>query len=426
MERSQFQRQYDSLVHRMNGGGPHLVEGCDLYHEAIELLFASTVAASRDPSERDMARLFYDQVNRFTPVTVGLPDEVDLERVSTIFGNKSQFSGESHNSSCTSCAMGFLRYVLPMGVAWDLRDSQVSNYVDIGRALYAHLRESIEKQKGLMSPEDIASLGESFVHYQAFSSHDIAEYYGLRIIEALPARQLPENTLQHFRAELAALSGMLSPQRKRIGVTIHCRDYTYALIIFDTPKGREFVFFDSHGKAELNGNPNAYVKYTFSLDAMARFLVALLPHQPLDLDDSTLADIRRQGGSAALESEANKYICYVMDLKAGEGLVEEEDLGESWVTLGASTTRAGGALDASRRLPSPEVVHGKIPPLPHSSATSHGGGGGGGGATPPSRINSFSLVLLALLGASLYIYRKPLMNMITSFTTKMGLVSTKK
>lgn len=423
MERSRLQGQYDSLVHRMNGGGPHLVEGRDLYHEVIQLLFASVVAAAQNPHEKNITRQFYAQVNRFTPKTVGLPAEVDLRRVITIFGNKSQFSGEAHNSSCTSCAMGFLRYVLPMELAWDLRDSQVSSYVDIGKALYAHLRKSIEKQKALMDEETIRGLGESFIHFQAFSSHDIADYYDLRIIGAQKARQLPEDTLGHFRAELAALSEMLTPEGKRIGVAIHCRDYTYALIIFDTPKGREFVFFDSHGNTALNeGNPNAYIKYTFSLEEMARFLATLFPHQPLELDASALADVKGQGGSAELESEANKYICYVMDLKPGEGVVLEE-LGESWEVIERSTV-VGGALESSRRSSSPKVA--PIKTSQHSSPASRGGVEGGGGSTPPSRINPFSIILLALLGASLYIYRKPIMNMITSFTTKMGLVSTKK
>lgn len=419
---SPLQKKYDSLVHRMNGGGPHLVEGAPLYDEAIALLFESAVAGSE---ERDMARNCYALVNRFTPVTALLPDKIDQERIVTIFGNKSQFTGEAQNSSCTSCAMAFLRYVLPMGVAWDLQGSQVSNYVDIGKALYDQLRESIEKQKKLLSEEEMRNLGESFIHYQAFSTHEVAQYYDLGIISALPARQLPENILDFFRNELDNLERMLTPERKRVGVTIHCRDYTYSLVLFDTPKGREFVFFDSHGKAELHrGNPNAYIKYTFSRETMARFLAELLPHKPLDVDPLVLEDIIALGGSDELEGEANKYICYLMDLQAGSEVREEEfDFGSSWVVLDQS--RLGGTTSTpiisqtSRRggSGSRDSIETSFPStLPRD---------GGKGPNPPSRINFLAIGLFALFALGLYTYRKPIMNVITSFTTKLGLVSTK-
>lgn len=383
---SSFQERYISLRDRMNERGQVLTENNPLYNEAVQLLFDAVVAG---PQEKEMATTSYSLVNRFKPITPTLPEAIE-ERLFEIFGAVSQFTHEVENSSCTSCAMAFLRYVLPTGVAWDLQESQITNYVKIGKALHNHLQESIEKQKSCMSEEDTENLEQEVWNYQAFSSNEVVGYFDLKIMSALPSRQIPENTVEFFRERLTALQNELTPQKPRVGAIIHCRDYTYALIIFDTIRGREFVFFDSHGNGKLNGgNTNAYAKYTFSLETMAKFLAQLLPYKPLEVDSDVLAAIQTSGERASLESEANKYICYVIDLKDNQApvLVEDDPQEKNKIE--------------EREEP---ISTAEVEPSDPSK----------GESDPSSRIHFFALGFFALCAAAcLYTYRHSLMSCVT-------------
>lgn len=239
------------------------------------------------------------EICREKPETIENPEEMR-----TIFGSISQFSEES-NSSCTSCAQAFLRSVLPLGMAWDVTSEQVTSFIKMGLGyFYALHAQAIG--------EDTALQGD---YHAAFSTPEICSEYGLKLGPAHSERvleiDLETGTLVPFFAgQLNQLANGLSSEKTGVGATIHCHGNTYALAIFDTHHGREYVFFDSHGNSALNqGNNNGYIKYTFSLEVMATFLAEVMPFWFVEHREGMSQE--QQG---EIERDNNSYILYPLEL----------------------------------------------------------------------------------------------------------------
>ncbi|QVL57486.1 MAG: hypothetical protein KFB93_08955 [Simkaniaceae bacterium] len=320
---SVFRGRYDRLFEEVNRvsheGSIH--ERADLHRSAIALFTEVAMSGEDCFLTQDCGRL----LNRFV-FPVAMPDQIDRpEAVRTIYGVGSQYSDGS-SSSCTSCAQSFLRNVLPLGIAWDLTTEQVTSFIDMGKGLYFALLKQAEAYRSQFDEE----LGPDYILHQAFSVHDICGQYGLHLIKDHRERFLDidlrdGSLVPFFMGQLAQLEGLLSPEKISIGATIHCQEKTYALAILDTPRGREFVFFDSHGNAEVNGrNPNAYVKYTFSKEAMAEILAQVMPFHPVgEFEQGQVHQSHREGllGEqnpleviARMNRENNPFILYQMDV----------------------------------------------------------------------------------------------------------------
>ena len=325
-----FRQRYEELLFRINEAasqGP-VNEGTELHHAVLELFNAVVTSKSEQALGRECGRL----LNRFTIAQV-MPEHIDAPHaVQTIYGVGSQYS-DGDNSSCTSCAQAFLRNILPLGIAWDLTTEQVTGFIEMGKGLYFALL----KQAAMIRQQDHENLGDHFVLHQAFSAHEISQQYGLHFMRAHDQRLLDidayGSTVPFFEDQLQQLEAQLSPERKSIGATIHCQEKTYALAIFDTVHGREFVFFDSHGNAELNNqNPNAYVKYTFDRRAMAQVLSLVMPFHPAEEWSRNQVLLSHQEGLldgqkpevviARINRENNPYILYQMDV-AERGVLAE-------------------------------------------------------------------------------------------------------
>ncbi|MCB1072032.1 MAG: hypothetical protein KDK96_02905 [Chlamydiia bacterium] len=388
-----LRREYEALsfeVNREAASGP-IAEGTVL-HQRVIGLFTEVAMNGDNLLARECGRL----LNRFV-IPMVMPDRIDRpEEVRTLYGVGSQYSDGS-NSSCTSCAQAFLRNVLPLGIAWDLTTEQITSFVDMGKGLYF----ALIKQAEMIREQDRGNLGESFILHQAFSAHEISGQYGLHFMGAHPERFLDielatGSLVPFFMRQLTQLEEQLSPLRKSIGATIHCQEKTYALAILDTERGREFVFFDSHGNPELNGgNPNAYVKYTFNREAMARALAQVMPFHPVgELEQQQVRQSHEEGllgGQdpldviARMNRENNPYILYQMDV-AERGILAE-------------VSYEGPRLDE------------RVTSTPTGESHHH---------REAEKTNNLSKMLFVVIAAILIAFRKRLMSIITSYTGKNG------
>lgn len=449
---SNSRARYDELVKEIcDAEHSQLGEGGELHQRVVALFGEVVYTNSSDPLAHDCGRL----LNRFHMVEV-VPESVDERSlIRTIYATESQYQ-DGPNSSCTSCAQAFLRNVLPLGIAWDLQTEQITEFVRIGKALYFALLKIAEHNL----QEDRANLGQSFIMHQAFSIDEVASNYGIKVLGAHEERALGGE--EFFKGQLEQLEAWMTENRRdKIGATIHCQEKTFALAIFNTSFGKEYVFFDSHGNCAVNGpeNPHAYVKYTFDRNAMAEVLSGVLPFHRVEVPDLTASAVEQ------IEREQNPYILYRVEVAEKGFLAEtpprspggsDDDLGSSFVhlTSGGEATAAGngepvattpvssprsepaggpqsgtGGLETSSFVvlpggepqsasaPQPSVT----PPLEPGKSPGKGSGEGGGGASP-SRIHRYAIGLfIFIVAAAAYKYRKPIMQQITSFTTKFGI-----
>ncbi|MCB1082243.1 MAG: hypothetical protein KDK63_03765 [Chlamydiia bacterium] len=195
----------------------------------------------------------------------------------------------------------------------------LENQTDAFNLLFSEEKEKEkekEKENANLSPcED-----DAFLRHQAFSFHEIADKYGLDCIGAHNERFLEQGNF--FDKQLEQLESCLNETTTRIGATIHCQEKTYALIIFDTEFGREYVFFDSHGNTKVNGvgNDKAYVKYTFDRSEMAKVLSQVMPYYKADTRGTNATESQ----TLSIEREQNPYILYKMELTEHGMLAERE------------------------------------------------------------------------------------------------------
>ncbi|MCB1116671.1 MAG: hypothetical protein KDK71_09405, partial [Chlamydiia bacterium] len=472
-----IQERYNRLLPLVNADGADLTEGHELHRLAVSLFYEAT------HQDTSLGHECGCLLNRFTPVRPELPERVDPNAVETKFGTinqyqKIEFDRDGNplrileeteaDSSCTSCAHEFLRSVLSMGLAWDITPEQLTDYVVMGKGLHNVLQkqvrflanEDLEKLTQSMLPAEAKALRENFVIHQAFSTPEINEKYGLGIAgDPFPlggneTKILTENVSPFFDGLMKHLEdAMLSHGHQRIGATIHHAGKTYALALFDTVRGREYVFFDSHGRGDLHGgNSSAFVKYTFNRTEMVRFLCTMMPYTPLDVEASTAESLSADQRAGILR-ETNAFICYVMDLNE-QGILgvtppqsppgSPDPLGmSSFVDL--TSVDEGTPVPTTLDSPPPSgsevvsidrteglgassfvMVPGTEPQPPVTSQLESGmspgeGSGEGGGSESPSRIHHYAIGLFILIvAAAAYKYRKPIMQQITSFTTKFG------
>lgn len=225
--------------------------------------------------------------------------------------------------------------------------------------------------------------------------------------------------------QLTQLEAQLSPAKKCIGATIHCQEKTYALAIFDTPRGREFVFFDSHGNAEVNGgNTNAYVKHTFNKEAMAGVLAQVMPFHPVgeaeqqqvyaSYRDGFLGEQDPLDVIARMNRENNPFILYQMDV-AERGFLAEIDfsLAESErrqeeVPLGITGfgQRGESSTSASQKRIASSQSNASPTPSPHDRET--------------KKTSHVSQIIFVAIVAILIAFRNRLMSIVTSYTGKDG------
>ncbi len=417
-----FRQAYDELsfeVNRQAASGP-IIEGTDL-HQRVIGLFTEVAMSGDNLLARECGRL----LDRFA-IPMAIPEHVEYpEAVRTFYGVGSQYS-DGQNSSCTSCAQAFLRNVLPIGIAWDLTTEQITSFVSMGKALYF----ALIKQADAIRQEDHENLGDSFILHQAFSAHEISGQYGLHFIKAHGERFLDidlrdGSLVPFFMGQLTQLEAQLSPAKKCIGATIHCQEKTYALAIFDTPRGREFVFFDSHGNAEVNGgNTNAYVKYTFNKEAMAGVLAQVMPFQSVgEWEQQQVHSSHREGlledqdpldVIARMTRQNNPFILYQMDV-AERGFLAEIDFslaeserrqGEVPLGITGLGQRGESSTSASERRTASPQSNASPTPSPHDRET--------------KKTSHVSQIIFVAIVAILIAFRNRLISMVTSYTGKDG------
>lgn len=447
--------RYENLEARINAPRADLTEGSELYQSTLQLFFEAT--QQDEKIGRECSRL----LGRFSPIQPTLPPgnkgniSIETRFASISQYNKIEFSDDGReprilketetDSSCTSCSQAFLRNILPLGLAWDITSEQLTNFIVIGKGLHNVLqkqvrelaRQELEAIAGLNLPQGAREEREERVLHQAFSTPEIIEQYGLKLVgEPFPKGEkvLGEEGKVFFTGLLTSLEeAMNKSKEKRIGATIHCSGKTYALALFTTPRGTEYVFFDSHGSPSLNEEKsNAFVKYTFKSSEMIEFLCTMLPYTRIEPDvEKDLTEPKKK----EMLDEMNSFICYVIELDEKGILAESPSASASDI----ATVPPAGQNSPNQRSPRSGKAEPAVPPekFPHKIEDSthlnnsktveplSGDDHGKGEVSQPSRIHFVALGFFALFLAALYSYSKPLTDLITSYTSKLGLIELK-
>jgi len=297
---SQFQTEINKIYYAMKNR--------DETPEALEKRIQDIFNAVIEHGNFSQKRLLAQMIFHLHPEKDKLPIDFSVHTRHAMTGSKNQYY-KGASSACTSIAQHFISRVLAAGTAWRFSEEDIDRAIDEGIQNHDLLLHNAQMTvKSIKQENDDSDL----MLRAAFSNVDSLAIYDLNGLKADEGGFLRAgkdgSTEPFFENELINLEALLKEDRHSVGGIIHSQEKTFAIAVIRKATHMEYVLFDSHGSALLNGHDKAFAIVTNNRKELARDLSIFCPFKPtkpVEGDFPISAALAKQ-----MEKDDNPYILY--------------------------------------------------------------------------------------------------------------------